>query len=158
MWELKKTICLLIIVSINFIENARIILRPLYLWCMKRAIAFFLSLVFIFVLSFRATIVFVFIANQKQITEQYCENKKRPELHCNGQCHLKKQLQETPIDTPQNLPEYLKLTYTEESTVSNNISISYLRYPSSVIHNFVYTLHLPTGTTFPVFHPPDSSS
>ena len=31
--------------------------------------------------------------NKAEITARYCENKNRPELHCNGQCYLAKQLQ-----------------------------------------------------------------
>ena len=30
--------------------------------------------------------------NKADITARYCENKNRPELHCNGQCYLAKQL------------------------------------------------------------------
>ncbi|HBW85367.1 MAG TPA: hypothetical protein DEF82_01050 [Crocinitomicaceae bacterium] len=30
--------------------------------------------------------------NQKEITEKECENKKRPEMLCNGKCYLAKQL------------------------------------------------------------------
>lgn len=29
---------------------------------------------------------------QTEITEKYCINKDRPEMHCNGQCYLSKQL------------------------------------------------------------------
>ena len=31
--------------------------------------------------------------NKAEITARYCENINRPELHCNGQCYLAKQLQ-----------------------------------------------------------------
>jgi hypothetical protein len=30
--------------------------------------------------------------NKAEIAARYCENKNRPELHCNGQCYLAKQL------------------------------------------------------------------
>ena len=33
--------------------------------------------------------------NQEYITETYCINKDKPELGCNGKCHLAKQLTET---------------------------------------------------------------
>ena len=41
-----------------------------------------------------ATIIH-FYANQKEITEKYCVNKDKPQLHCNGKCHLKAQLNTT---------------------------------------------------------------
>lgn len=34
-----------------------------------------------------------FYLNQKEIAATECENKNRPELHCNGKCFLAKQLQ-----------------------------------------------------------------
>ncbi|WP_179348689.1 hypothetical protein [Winogradskyella pacifica] len=40
-----------------------------------------------------------FKLNQKAIIEQFCINKSKPELQCNGTCHLTKELQETE-DTP----------------------------------------------------------
>ena len=33
--------------------------------------------------------------NKAQITARYCVNKARPQLHCNGQCHLAQQLRKT---------------------------------------------------------------
>lgn len=42
---------------------------------------------------FQATVLyFNYEINKDFITEEYCENKERPELQCNGQCHLAKQL------------------------------------------------------------------
>ena len=32
--------------------------------------------------------------NRTQITAQYCANKAKPMLHCNGQCHLARQLRQ----------------------------------------------------------------
>ncbi len=36
--------------------------------------------------------------NKAEITARYCENKNRPELHCNGQCYLAKQLQKADLE------------------------------------------------------------
>lgn len=33
-----------------------------------------------------------FKANQAYIAKELCENKAKPQMHCNGRCHLKKQL------------------------------------------------------------------
>lgn len=33
-----------------------------------------------------------FKANQSYIASVLCENKNKPEMHCNGRCHLKKEL------------------------------------------------------------------
>ncbi len=45
-----------------------------------------------------------FKSNQDEIAKKYCVNKDKPEMHCNGQCHLKKELQKTQwfdVEEPQ---------------------------------------------------------
>lgn len=37
--------------------------------------------------------------NIEYITEKFCENKEKPELKCNGKCHLAKELQLISTDT-----------------------------------------------------------
>ncbi|WP_417875947.1 hypothetical protein [Winogradskyella sediminis] len=51
--------------------------------------------IFLFVVSQQAIVIMNFKLNQKAITEQFCINKAKPELQCNGKCHLTKELQET---------------------------------------------------------------
>ena len=47
-----------------------------------------------------------FYYNQAALVEQFCENKAKPEMQCNGKCYLKKQLD--------------KLEVVEGNTDSNN--------------------------------------
>ena len=44
--------------------------------------------------------------NKTMITKNFCENKAKPKMHCNGKCHLKKQLEKD--DKQQSLPSSLK--------------------------------------------------
>lgn len=46
-----------------------------------------------------------FYANQEEIAAEFCENIDRPELKCLGQCHLKKQLENT-IDTDSKVKTF----------------------------------------------------
>jgi hypothetical protein len=39
-----------------------------------------------------------FYLNQKEIAENECENKNRPEMHCNGKCYLAKKLKKADAD------------------------------------------------------------
>jgi hypothetical protein len=39
-----------------------------------------------------AIIVSDYLANKKFISEKLCENRSRPQLHCNGKCYLKKKI------------------------------------------------------------------
>ncbi len=41
--------------------------------------------------------------NKKAITEEFCVNKEKPELNCEGQCHLADQLTE-PVSQESNNP------------------------------------------------------
>jgi hypothetical protein len=36
-----------------------------------------------------------YVMNEHSITDKYCVNKDKPQMHCNGKCHLKKQLDKT---------------------------------------------------------------
>jgi hypothetical protein len=50
--------------------------------------------------------------NKAEITQKYCENKNRPELHCNGQCYLAKQLKKADLELQskeQNQQRHLDL-------------------------------------------------
>ena len=62
---------------------------------MQRVFSSIMTLIFLFVVSQQAVVVMHFKLNQKAITEQFCINKNKPELHCNGKCYLSKELQET---------------------------------------------------------------
>lgn len=41
----------------------------------------------------KSIILFNFYLNQRYIIEQYCVNKDKPLMHCNGHCYLQKQMQ-----------------------------------------------------------------
>jgi len=43
----------------------------------------------------RELLVVNYALNKARITAQYCVNKAKPMLHCNGQCHLAQQLRKT---------------------------------------------------------------
>lgn len=54
--------------------------------------------------QFSNTILWVnYELNKKAITEEFCVNKEKPELKCNGKCHLAEQLtksNQTPAEQP----------------------------------------------------------
>lgn len=43
-------------------------------------------------MGIKTVIIVHYGLNIKEITEKYCVNKDKPMLHCNGKCHLAKQL------------------------------------------------------------------
>ncbi|MFD2942397.1 hypothetical protein [Flavobacterium notoginsengisoli] len=49
--------------------------------------------IFLFAVVFRPAFPFLdYMVNYHYIATELCENKNAPELHCNGKCHLKKEL------------------------------------------------------------------
>lgn len=50
-----------------------------------------------------------YVAQYDYIISEKCENKDKPEMHCNGKCHLKKQIEKT---TPKkNVPQEAEAFY-----------------------------------------------
>ncbi|PSL45626.1 hypothetical protein CLV51_104332 [Chitinophaga niastensis] len=53
-------------------------------------------------LSGRYFVMLDFYLNQQYIAANLCENRNKPEMHCNGKCHLKKQLNEEDKKNQEN--------------------------------------------------------
>ncbi|WP_017259093.1 hypothetical protein [Pedobacter arcticus] len=62
---------------------------------MKRVFTTFLILTFIFQIAAQFGVFLYFEANQNYIAKTQCENIKKPEMHCDGQCVLSKLLKKT---------------------------------------------------------------
>jgi hypothetical protein len=55
----------------------------------------------------QAVLVLHYGLNKDYIIEQFCVNKAKPEMKCNGKCHLNKTLKENTNDERQ-VPKFLK--------------------------------------------------
>jgi hypothetical protein len=105
-------------------------------------------------------LVVEFITNNEAFTEKYCANKKKPELKCNGKCHLNKEVKKT-TESNKSLPS--------EKSENRNFLVEILFYQESkILHTFVYFLAInkkinfyylnrynPIFTT-KLFHPPQN--
>jgi len=58
----------------------------------KKPLAAILLLLFAFQWVYPAAFTAWFFANRAAIAAKYCENKARPQLHCDGKCFLAKKL------------------------------------------------------------------
>jgi hypothetical protein len=52
----------------------------------------------------KIAVVGYFNVNRDFITANFCENRNKPEMHCNGKCYLKKQLQKANESEGQRAP------------------------------------------------------
>jgi len=70
---------------------------------MKKIIGLALILALGFQFLMKLGIITYFQLNQTYIIEQFCVNKEKPQLNCDGQCFLSKKLQS--VDDGENEPE-----------------------------------------------------
>ena len=62
---------------------------------MHKVFSYIMTLIFLFVVSQQAVVIMHFKLNQHAIIKEFCININKPELQCNGQCHLSKELQKS---------------------------------------------------------------
>src|ERR1700758_1201773 len=60
---------------------------------MIKFFAIILSLSILVLSSSKSLILVSYSLNKEFIAKNLCENKDKPKMHCNGKCHLKKELQ-----------------------------------------------------------------
>ncbi len=94
-----------------------------------------------------------YVMDIEQFTELYCENKDKPDLKCNGKCHLADQLadnqEEKESKDIQVSPEILmflvesKIEAEEEKSFHIEKNISYF-----------FNSDLTNGIGYAIFHPP----
>ena len=99
-----------------------------------------------------------YVVNYDYISKVLCENKEKPELKCNGKCHLMKEMakqaeSEKPISTDK------KNTSNQETEVlfftkldSFNLAISFGRNKSTININYLENYNF-LNSVF-IFHPP----
>lgn len=62
-----------------------------------RVIFLSIALIYIGGMMYQLGYLVYFKMNQDKIIAAYCVNKNKPEMHCNGQCHLKEELEKSQI-------------------------------------------------------------
>ena len=99
-----------------------------------------------------------YIVNYDYISNVLCENKAKPQLKCNGKCHLMKELakaseNEKPInsDKKDNSKHEIELLYCNELSEINFRQI-YFHNKTSIGDNYANLYFHTVGCS--VFHPP----
>ncbi len=91
--------------------------------------------------------------NKEYISKNLCENKNKPMLHCNGKCHLQKQLaaQDKKDKSPfsQTLKDKFEVQY-----FSEYVSPFITSFTDEVKGNSIYSFSIPTTSLESIFHPP----
>ena len=129
---------------------------------MKTIFAVLLLIILEFPLGMKFGLIVYFKLNQESIALNYCENKDKPEMECNGQCHLKKefkkieQIEEKSSDTEfpiqkiveSEIPVFLLNEYLSDEVLS----------PIQVAYDYASYFKILDGYRFNFcqesFHPP----
>jgi hypothetical protein len=101
----------------------------------------------------KSLIVMQFAVNQSFIASTLCENKDKPQMHCNGRCHLKKELNR---DAEQdrnnsNSKDKYEVMFVEALQAFHTAPL-----PDQVIFTSFYKDPCPNSSPSSVFHPPQS--
>ncbi|NHN24140.1 hypothetical protein FIA58_000490 [Flavobacterium jejuense] len=97
-----------------------------------------------------------YLINYDYISTQLCENTLKPELKCNGKCHLKKELANEAKKENPNSNEHKNNSITFEVLYCENISsfifnpIVYIDKKVQPLYNCIYFRLNSTS----IFHPP----
>ena len=116
---------------------------------MARVLAFFLVGLLLLQTFSRELVVLDYQVHKERITELFCVNKDKPTLHCNGKCHLVKQLRKA-SDSESKAPDsgFAKVKY--DIVVPTTF---WLRTPVSVqLATLPFAQSMPTHYAFTAVH------
>ncbi len=106
---------------------------------MTRLFSILLLLLYIGVLLLPNLPYIDYVLNKDYIINELCVNKNKPEVHCEGMCHLRKQIKKsTPLNTPYNSPDKKEI---KKNQIVNQFEI-----------NTYINIHLTSNQTFQILN------
>jgi hypothetical protein len=119
---------------------------------MKRAFAILVLFAILLQVFSSVTIMINYVVNKDYISKNLCENRDKPMMHCNGKCHLMKQLQKE--SKKENAPTNSAKVKTGIHFFKESISFCFLS-PIVTIKSFPdFSIGKAITTSYSVFHPP----
>ena len=93
-----------------------------------------------------------FELNRKYIAAQFCENKNKPELHCNGKCYLMKKLKQAKDKEEKQERQSQKVQFQDALLV---IPTAFKRYVLAEIKLLIpISMGIPQDIKLAIFQPP----
>jgi hypothetical protein len=90
--------------------------------------------------------------NKSYIIAELCINKSKPKMHCNGKCHLVKQLQKD--NGSAQAPGCKLKQKTEEQRLTTMPGVTFFDESVELSIHFVYTENRYSAPEKTIFHPP----
>jgi len=119
---------------------------------MKKFLSIFLLMAITFNVFSKAIFWANYEINKSEITRKYCENKAKPKLHCDGKCHLKKQLKEEDKKEKESQSNNAKEKFETQFFVQVNFNFSAHLTALNAPHS--YSPNQSHPHTHAVFSPP----
>lgn len=123
---------------------------------LKRIISAIFLLIFIGQTFDKNFISLDFYANQNYIAQNLCENRSKPQSHCDGKCQLQKKINHEASKDKQN-PE--RRSENSNEVISSKTFFAILSLPFTAIIKKQYPIALtgtPVDQSLQFFHPPQS--
>jgi hypothetical protein len=123
----------------------------------KKVFAIILVIIFSFQLFYTTGFTIWFFANRTSIAKEYCINKDRPELKCDGKCFLNKKIKETEQhqneEAPLQIKQLLESSPCTIATINYSISAPEVNLIHTPLNTAIYTFN----HIIAVFRPPSLS-
>ena len=98
------------------------------------------ALLFIYTINFKSIITIHYFVNISEITELFCVNKEKPQLQCNGKCHLATQLVKTEKDESESPFSNTQLAYNfDVISILINPLIEVMTPENTLKYSFTFT-------------------
>ncbi|MBO2010830.1 hypothetical protein [Hymenobacter negativus] len=122
---------------------------------MTRFLAYFLTALLLLQTLGQEVLVVDYQLHKAQITARYCVNKARPQLHCNGKCHLVQQLRKADGGDKKAPAEALtKVKYDVLPTPALVLPMPWRGRPQAEVFPTLVGARCMAGTVLSVFRPP----
>lgn len=95
-----------------------------------------------------------FELNQKYISSTLCENRDKPELHCNGKCYLAKKLKQAEEKEKKQEQDGQKKSFQEHCILKTTVSLPALTYTQKRSASAEISSVLPVRNTEVLVPPP----
>jgi hypothetical protein len=125
---------------------------------LKKTISIFLVLTLYSQLMVKVGVIATWKFNQNYIAQNLCINRDKPEMECNGKCHLQKQLKSVENnqtkETNASLPLKLKNLKTDDFVNYSEMRVSFIQTVQNLILNSTLNTHYSFNYISSCFRPP----
>ena len=118
---------------------------------MKAVLSFLLISLFCFIEFYNGTVYLTYMVNQSDIIRKYCVNKDKPQMRCEGMCHMKKMMINEEEDSQKQssdleiIPQILLFLeeFGMDLFVFNSRDLSFVPYRDDYRYRFSSELNVP---------------